>query len=97
MGSRGHTYIVAFCTVAIQHVSESKVFRCLSGYDQVERSIFQTFWKPHYCAKCLFIKFKFWLLAYFSILNCAKFEQDWTKLITYKMTNIWHNNVLWFP
>ena len=35
MESRGHT-IVAFCTVAIQHVSESKVFRCLSGYDQVE-------------------------------------------------------------
>ena len=33
MEYRGHT-IVAFCTVAIQHVSESKVFRCLSGYDQ---------------------------------------------------------------
>ena len=72
MGSRGHTYIVAFCTVAIQHVSESKVFRCLSGYDQVERSIFQTFWKPHYCAKCLFIEletsnFGYLLIFYFPL------------------------------
>ena len=50
-----------------------------------QRCIFQTFWKPDWCANLFFFwvrDFKFWLLAYFFILlNCAKFQQDWTTLI----------------
>ena len=49
-------------------------------------SVFQTFWRIHCCPDFLFIEsdtyFNFWLLAYFLILlNCAKFEEDWTTLI----------------
>ena len=47
-----------------------------------ERSIFQTFWKHDSCPIFVFFELKTWLLTYFSsLLNCAKFEPDWTNLI----------------
>ena len=51
-----------------------------------ERSIFQTFWKVHCCAKSLFFQLETsncgYVLAYFLIsFNRAKFQQDWTTLI----------------
>ena len=52
----------------------------------IERSIFQTFWKPDFGARflCIALDASFWLLAYFLILlNCAKLEKDWTTLILY--------------
>ena len=49
-----------------------------------QRNIFQTFWKPHCCAKFLFTCWvQILAIFYFFkiLLNCAKFERDWTKLI----------------
>ena len=51
----------------------------------IERSIFQTFWKGACCANFFVFwvrELKFWLLAFFLIFfNCAKFQKDWTNLV----------------
>ena len=52
----------------------------------LKRSIFQTFWKPDSCPDFFVFwvwDFKFWIFVYFlMLLNCAKFEPDWTNLIS---------------
>ena len=40
--------------------------------------IFQTFWRVH-CCNC-FLFFEFSVLAYFFLLNCPKFQPNWTNL-----------------
>ena len=56
--------------------------KCFAVHILKEGSIFQTFWKHDSCPIFVFFELKTWLLTYFSsLLNCAKFEPDWTNLI----------------